>query len=485
MDNKLFDYLRTLDPSEHNRFLEMLRASFFVKSKTRLYHLAKFLLGFHPDYNSPGLNYDACHRKLRPGKIRRSNAQVITAFHHLTDFVQRFQMLDYLERHENEQERLLYRTLDDRKLYDEYRKVITDRIESTREVEFPETDWYLNRYEDTMHRYYSPSTNPYDETDADMSVLGPQLEEGYALARLELEHELQQRREIKDGEEPTPLAAEVRRLMDRHRDSPNSILRILVASIELNRSDDPLPTYYRLRDIFYECTPCPTPTHKRLYIYFINAIIHIERSGAIPKYPTLVDLHLFGLRHDYLLERGKLTEITYINAVVLSAASDPVALREITENYRNHIVGKHVEETLTLSDAYVLFSQHRYEEVINLLEQHHLRHPDINRRGRLLVIRSWYEQCRRGAAGAEGLFDSRIKSLRRYFSRAGSGRVSLLQGNLNFLSLIRRLQTVQRKGANAESLRRLEEDIRETKPLSLREWLLKKVTELQTEKSAD
>ena len=169
-----------------------------------------------------------------------------------------------------------------------------------------------------------------------------------------------------------------------------------------------------------------------------------------------------------MTEDGTISKYTYNNALTIALISGDFALaKDFLENYKNNLPAKERKNTYNYNLANFYFSKEEYESVLDLLQQVQFRDVLYNLHTRRMQMCAYYE------LREYKMPDSAPDSFQVFLS----GRHDLGYHKLNYLNLVKFTRKLLAVRHLKEGKAELVSQIKNTKSLAYKEWLLKKSEE--------
>ncbi len=206
-----------------------------------------------------------------------------------------------------------------------------------------------------------------------------------------------------------------------------------------------------------------------IYLLAINYCIKRLNRGNRQYIREAFELYRTALHQKVLLENGFLSSFTYNNIHSLGFALNELEwIEHFLENYKAHLYPKDRENTYRYNRAVFHFRKAEYTEAMSLLQQVEFKDVLYNSDARSMLLRIYYERQEFDA------LDSLLESFKTYIHR----NKNIGYHGENYLTLISFVKKMLKNNIKDKNFRReLIQEIKETKVLAEREWLLEQLGE--------
>lgn len=230
-----------------------------------------------------------------------------------------------------------------------------------------------------------------------------------------------------------------------------------------------LPYFRRFRALLLEHGPVFSLSEKKaLYLLAINFCIRQMNAGSMEFTREAWALYRQGLEQGALLEGGRLSRFTFYNIAATGIRLGELeAVKRFVQQYKGFLPEEHQELSVRFIQARLAFAREELPKVVNLLLGADFKDLVNNLIAKNLLIKAYY-----GLREHE-LLEAQLESLRTFILRndlSGYHR----RNYLNIIRFVQRLITLAPH--DEEGRQKLEQDIRDAKILTEREWLLEQVS---------
>jgi len=203
-----------------------------------------------------------------------------------------------------------------------------------------------------------------------------------------------------------------------------------------------------------------------IYLLAINYCIKKLNNGQPEFIREALDLYEVGLEKGIFLENGELSRFTYGNALSLYLyLKEFEAAKEFLETNKKHLPAKQRHNIYLYNLTVYHFKKQEYQTVMELLKEVRFRDVLYNLDARRMLLRAYFES--ESFDALESLLDSFQTYIRRRYDLGYHKEMYV-----NLIKFIRRLLTV---GYEKNALTALQEEVKMTKTVIDKEWLLEKI----------
>ena len=226
-----------------------------------------------------------------------------------------------------------------------------------------------------------------------------------------------------------------------------------------------LPPFQRFRSLLLDHGPLLSlGEQKALYLFALNFCIRQMNSGSMEFTREGWGLYQQGLKQGALLEGGRLSRFTFNNIAATGIRlGDLEEVERFINEYQGCLQAEYRESSVRFIRARLAFARGQLAETAGLLQQADFKDLVNSLIARNLLIKAYY------GLGEYGRLEAQLESLRTFILR----REFSDYHRRNYLSIIRFVQRlIALAPYDDEGRQKLEQDIRNAKVLTEREWLL-------------
>ncbi|MCS6930189.1 MAG: hypothetical protein NZM43_11940 [Saprospiraceae bacterium] len=181
------------------------------------------------------------------------------------------------------------------------------------------------------------------------------------------------------------------------------------------------------------------------------------------------------VERDLLVENNQIPEAVFKNFITVSLGAGQYEWTEqFIHQYTDFLPARVRENARTFNLAYVYFYQKNYDRVIECLRDVEYSDVVYALGAKSILLRTYYEM------GESLALESLIESFRAFLLRNKVISKTLKREYINFISLVKKLATIA--PSDKRAFERLRQRVNETSYAMPKNWLLKKLVEIETGK---
>ena len=475
---KLIQLLKGLDQEEVNRFSKFVRSPFYNTNPT-VVKLFEVLKSAHPDYTARRLKKETVFQKLYPGKpfhyqlmnnLRRQLAQLVREY---------FVVL------ENEQDgflkkKTLVQAYGKRNMYVFYEKGTARLVEEIEKTPNRDVQYYLDKMELRNKFYLHPLTSTYrlaEDYGLEMLAL---LDKYYTLNKIKMSTELQVRSPALFEKINKDLLGNVLELAAQKFADNNSLFLLYPLLFNLNIKKDDDDNFRQANKLYKENIEKINGENRGVILgHLINYSVQKINNGIFEFYREAFELYRFGLEQKILIEKNKITEITFNNIVSLGGILQEYNwCVDFIEEYGKLLDESIREYVLALANAELAFRKGNYNEVIGELLNADFPMALYKLKAKHLLVQSYFESYSRDEKYFEFLL-AQIEAFEKFTRRNKELDSLRKKGILHFLSAVKYL-TMNKVDLESshEAKAKYQQKIKGQRPLFGKSWLMEKIEQL-------
>lgn len=220
----------------------------------------------------------------------------------------------------------------------------------------------------------------------------------------------------------------------------------------------------------YECFP--HSEQNTLYTHLKNYCIDTKiNKGRSDYFAELFEIYKTSLDKEIIIENGVLPELHYKNIVTVGLKIRAFDWTEkFIERYTDYLPEVNKDNARRFNLAKVYFSQSKYDKVVEQLSRVEYDNLTYALGGKMMLMETYYELSEFKA------LDSLLESFRIYLIRNKLISKELQQQYLNVIRFTRRLTSLP--PFDRKAMEKLREQILECKNIAAKDWLLRKLEEM-------
>lgn len=477
-NSKLIRLLKTLEPAECKDFPKFLQSPFFNSNKQCL-SLCKYLLKYHPDFDSPKLGKELVFQKIFPGKPYNYNtlSNLMTSLANLTE---EYLLNLQFQKEDFEKKKMLTNALGERKgCYDLFKKKTEELIKEVETRKVKDIGYYMELRSLNHGLYYHPITNRQASGISGIKKAMDNLDLFYAQTKLLYSLELKAR-EYLFGETPAVIL-ENKPILDRETflaaESP--VCSIYLKILKLYDFVYDKNIFNEARSLLSEHIQTIGSEERAVIIlHLLNYCIRLINKGKSKFFREAFELYKTGLQYGAFIEQNRLSEVLFSNIVSVGArCGEFVWVKNFIQEHRHFLEEEERESATLLSLAFLAFNEGKYSQAIDLLLNHTFEKPLNTIKSKTILLRTYFELFVRDDSYYELLLAQTL-SFEKHIRRNKDISTEKADGFLNFIKLTRRV-------ANGLLENHIPEDlidaIESHVSLPYKEWLLQKAGKLENQ----
>lgn len=208
----------------------------------------------------------------------------------------------------------------------------------------------------------------------------------------------------------------------------------------------------------------PADMQRDLYLLAINYCVKKINQQKTAYFRTALDLYLFALKADLLLENGHISPFAYNNIVAIALKVGEGAWAEkFVQDYAPLLEKKHREANFQLNLARIAYARKDYRQALLHLQEADYKDLINNLIAKTLLLKIYYE------TGEYDALDAHLQSMQSFLRRQRV--IGYHYDNYrNIIRLTRKL--VQHNPHDRQAQQALRTEIEQTLPLAEKQWLL-------------
>ena len=390
-NTKLITLLKSLSKTELKALKNFLESKFSGTSK-RVVRLFDLLRKRHPDWLEKELEPSYLFYKIF-GKGKVFNDHALRKLRsELVQNIEDFLIYSELEKKPFLKKKLLIQSLGVHNLYKLFKKESETCINDLQILEVKDDDNFheLNKLNWSLYEHIE--TPKYQLNGHFVVQALDNLENSYLINKLKLLYELQERyRKFKEPHEIS-LLNEVGKL-DKKRIYDNPVAFLYWKFIQLNEGAINLEKFRSILNLYQQYHSNLKPPLKRaFFVYLINYTIRAINEGHLFFKEVQLECYQYGDKQELLTLNGKISRSTFVNIITLAAyLKKHTWLSQFIERNAPLLDESYRTVTLNFANAYLYFSQKKFEAAAELLFKTKFSKPGFKLLSKTLEARSRYE----------------------------------------------------------------------------------------------
>lgn len=470
MKSKLLFFLKNLDKKEQKRFFEYARSPFFNKNK-KILALVSFFERYGPDFSSTKLTSQNAFASVY-GNITFDELK----FNNLTSDLMQL-LYDFLayQMYESASSQKVYwvgKSILDKDLSDKM-KPIFKRFDLQRKKntyqDAPSLMMEMKYHELKDEWIISDGKRGYSHSLVQKKEL---LEQYYFLKQLEIACDMVSRNSAIQADYDTSFIEEIETQFERWKDQPAVVIYYTALKVLTGKSTD--QNYFHLKQLLADNPDIfPKDELRTLYNFALNFCVKQINSGYGNYYEEVLSLYKILLQQRIIYKNGYISQWTFTNICTAGMRLGQFDWTStFIERYQGDLLPANKMNVVNYNIAALYYAEKNWEEALQLLQSVIFTDAYYQAAAKTIQLKIYYEsgeqEALRALIDSFGKFIMRNKQLSTYQKKS----------NKNFLSLTFKLLKIKdRKGLRStqlhlESVSKILEKIKETHPISNKNWVL-------------
>ncbi|HFA52128.1 MAG TPA: hypothetical protein ENJ95_24185 [Bacteroidetes bacterium] len=228
-------------------------------------------------------------------------------------------------------------------------------------------------------------------------------------------------------------------------------------------------------DVFFNIVDSLSTENKQFGLFhLLNYAINESNKGLYEFRTVILDIYKLGLEKEILLERGVISDGTFINiASVASGLGEYNWTLGFIKKYSPKLNSDMRGEAVTLSLAFLNFNKKDHGKATKLLLNYPFKEFNNNIIAKFLLVRSYFELFEEDASYYD-LLNSYIVSFNKFIRRERNIPKNRKAWYLNSLSILSKFSKAILNSEIKDMKHKLLDEI-EAKPTAIKGWLLEKI----------
>lgn len=455
--SKLVRTLSILTTEEMKRLLPFVQSPYF-NSNSNIIKLYKLLRLHHPDFNSPKLTKEKVFTKLFPNKPY-AHQQFLNLMSEFYRLLEKYLIQLQVEKKEMQQQKLLLEAYEERpncfSVFEKKYNWLNNKLDN---LPFRD-EIYFHKKKELYLKYYS-------HPDADIQVG----DKGTLHKAVEC---FNAQKKLDNIKLKCALNARTNTIKDKKdlKITFNNPLLDLYEKLEQFQRVETEEDFDKLIELFKSNIHLLRMEDKRNVLkILLNYCVRQTNTGHSEYYLTCLNLYKLGLDYNCLLTRGKMTENTFQNIVVMATNCQEFEwAKKFMNKYQYLLNAESKEDAVNMSMGLWYFERKEYEAAIDIV-QHDFKAPLDILKSKALLVRSWFELWIKN----ENYFDfliNQLNAFEKFVRRNKSLTPKLKEAYLKFIFYTK---NIINKCWDQKSLYEIQVKIQQEKSLALKRWLLEK-----------
>lgn len=478
--HKLILLLHCFSRREMTRFREFSESPYHNKHEA-VRHLVQYLSSLYPDFTAVNCQRETLFQALFPG-LPHDQSKLAVIFTYTVRLAELFLSTEAYLGKPSDQTPFLLRQLRQRQQLKWFEKTLSKAERTTAKQRERSADWYYNRFQLATESDYFFTTVAERRRDSSLQDKQYFLNRFFLSVKLRDACEMAVRERILKVAYEDPMARfalqQVEERLDAYQDIPaiNIYFRLyqMITQTEVSH-------YYRaLNHLTQQQEGLPDEELKNIYNYLQNYCIQKINAGETIFLQEIFQLYKAQLHKGLLLEDGNLSEWHFKNIVTTALRLNELEwVYHFIEGYRSQLPESARENAYRFNLASYHYAAEQYDKVLDLLTKVEYSDLRYSLGAKALLLRTYYD------LGEYSTLYALVDSFRQYLVRNKLMADGRRQGYYNLFKLTRRAgllrenRNIYSNSRYQREWKRLQRDIKEAPAVFNKDWLQRKIKELQ------
>ncbi len=458
---KLIALLKNLDALEMKHFGEFVASPFFNKDK-RLWTIVQMLRKHHPDFTTRTLVKAEVFKKLFPGQPISLSLQN-KMLHTIASLLEDFLVWNRLQQQSNKKEFLLLESFKKRGMDKQFFSKAEKLRLALADKKVGDMDYHYDNYYLNFLIYGHPNL-PKAKGDEYAHDYNLSLDQFFYGAKFKSIAGIRCFKKYFKGDADGLDGDQLLEFVDKDKLSgPQKAFYLLAVAFG---AEITVPKYYELKDFVFKELHTFGSDLVDIYQLLFNYGVYCPLKDK--KDRELFDLYVLGLENDLLLENGYLLEVNFNNLIILACRLKRFEwAKKFLEEKIDLIYIDNRKNVEAYSDAYISYSEGKYEEAVRKLMNGDLEFSiqfyTVN--AKFVLLKTYYLMD-----DFDNLY--RFMDSLNVFLRRNTIQISKenQKGMLNFVSHLKKIYQSDNKNELLDLKKRMEKE-----PIYSKKWLLEQI----------
>lgn len=474
-NSKLYSILEHFDKYEQNHCRKYISSPYFNKDKTLL-NLFNYLTSDIDKHKSNGhakneLSKEKVWSKLKTGR-EYDDVRFRKYCSDLLKLVEGFLAQKVFEEKELSKANLLMEAVKRKKLVKLYKSTLRTARRLSDQLPYRSAPFYYHQYE-IENNYYRLTQFEIKRSDkSNEEEISRNLDYFYLAEKLRLYCSVLSRQNVSSHTYELAFADKIIALVEQNNfdDIPPIAIYYQIFLVQTNSSEE---HYFKFKELLEKYVLLFPPNEGYIiYTYALNYCIHKVNKGNQKFSEELFSIYRTGIENEILLEDGNLSPWHFQNIIMSALRLGKYEwAKQFVEDYQQKLPESFRENAYTYSLAQVYFYQKKHDKVIQLLQEVEYEDVSYNLRSKAMLIATYYETDE-----LEPLY-SLFESFRAYLNRHKDIPPQRRNNYSNLIKFTKKLTKMLPR--DKKSLEKLKQEIRSTKNIASKGWLIEKIAELE------
>lgn len=469
LDSKLIELLRQLSKREFTR-LELFFASPYFNRREELVSLLDYLKKYAPSFDHKAISKQACYQSIHPDQdYSEKDMGYYLSFS--VQLVEEFLAAEIYNKRSVYKQTLLLHRYNDWGMESAFYKVLKNAKRDLNKQALRDADFYFDQFilENAENRFFDKQNRHLYDESVQRAV--NHLDTYYLSVKLRFCCEMVNRQKLVERNYDLRFIDEILEFLENQTEEqvpPVAIYHTILKGL-LDENDEShfqkLKTLYnKYYNLFNEYEA------KEMYLYIINYCVRKINAGLHGYYKELLDIYMFVLKNNILLENNVISPWSYANIVTVGVRNNQFKWTyNFIHEYKYKLEKKVRPNAYAYNLAYWHFNNGEFPKAQEMLTKVKFEGLIYNLSSRVLLMRIYYELDEH-----EPLF-SLAESFRKFVKRNSILATKRRTPYLNFIKYTTKLARTPK--SSKARLKSLESDVAEGLESVNKPWILEKIRE--------
>ncbi len=473
-DSRLYQILQALNSWEINRLRKYLCSPYFNKNEKIVQLFELLVKDLKANGSSTGLTKERAWQKMEPGQAF-DDVRFRKYVSDLIKLTEGFLAQESYEKNSVRKYLDLVDALRERKVEGHYQTSMRKTLQALEKEPTRSSDHYLQKYliERSYYQLFDLEIKRAEKSNVE--EISKNLDFFYIAEKLKYYISILTQQTFVTHQYEIYLIEEIQKFLQKGHLQEEEIPPIAVyhAILQLFLEPDEERHYYKLKNLLnqYGLLFPQYEAKDILYMSAQNYCIRKINSGNQQFLNELFLLYKDLLEKEIIIVEGEISPWYFRNIVTVGLRADKCDWTEsFVKNYSSKLAIEYRENATSFNLAQVYFYKKEYEKVIELLQFVEYDDPSYNLNSKAMLVATYYETDE-----IDPLF-SLLDTFRAYLNRNKSIPEAKKTSFKNFIKYTKKIAN---HDGNANSIKKIKDEIEKNNNIASQAWLLQKIAELE------
>lgn len=475
-DNKLLKIFKLLDKEETRRFKKLLQSSFFT-TNAHLLRLYDYLIKYYPYFDSPKLTKALIFTYLFPDRAYNDN-KLRMLLRKFTRQLEDFLVIKEVQGNEEERKKYLVGIYGKRNEMKLFEKETFKILEKLKNAPIKDKNKLYDQQKLIQQYIYHPTASKLSSVNSLQNEMIENLELFYLTNKIWLDCNMLSSQNFLKSNYSFEKTEELIGNLPKEYLQLHSSLNIYIDAFNLLKT--PSNNNYFLLKINYQkkIKTLNISDRRDLLVYLLNYAIFQYNKGELIFLNESFGLFKLGLNQALFVENSRFDENTFSNCCIVAARLGEFGwANNFINTYAQYLDEKYSKDIKTLSQAYLLFYQNNYKDLIEAISSYQFARLIDIQRAKSLLLRSYFDLFLSDNS-YYSLFVSYANAYEKFLRRDAFTLETKIVLYLNLIKNLRKIaKLIQNKNWNTKWKNKFKQKII-AENLILKQWLIEKLNQL-------